>query len=573
MADIKWSAFPSTVSPGAGDVLVGLHAGANTKFTGLTIPFSPTVGGTGVANAVGKTITLGAALTTSGAFASTFTMTGVTSVTFPTSGTLQTTAGASGIVNSGLINQLGYYAAAGTTISGLATANNGLLVTSATGVPSIGNAILADITVNGVKVGRGNGSISTNTACGFQALLAATAGGLVAVGYQALVANTSGSVNTAVGFTALTANTTGSQNTAFAYGALTANTTGAFNSGFGVGAGGAITTGTNNTCIGNAAGQGGAAGAVSLTTGTYNTFIGQSACGNNIVTVGSIALGANAVSTMATGATSVTNGPGISIGSATYPVGFRGDGTIYPGNLWRVKVNGTQYMIPLAVDGSTSLPVANGGTNLTSTTANQLLYSSATNTIAGLATANNGVLITSASGVPSISSTLPSGIAATNMALTTPSLGAATATSINFGGSSLSDYVATTAWTPTVTFATPGDLSVAYAIRSGYYTRVGRTVTLQFNLYFTPTFTTSSGTIQITGLPVAVFDTCYGTVVNQTSIVYPATTTWLALIANSGTTILTIYAAGTASGGVTLAASDFVSGVAYLLPGTITYLV
>tara|TARA_R110000868_G_scaffold136519_2_gene349500 strand:+ start:1035 stop:2888 length:1854 start_codon:yes stop_codon:yes gene_type:complete len=50
----------------------------------------------------------------------------------------------------------------------------------------------------------------------------------------------------------------------------------------------------------------------------------------------------------------------------------------------------------------TALPVANGGTGLTSTTANEILYSSATNTIAGLATANNGVLITSNSGVPSL---------------------------------------------------------------------------------------------------------------------------------------------------------------------------
>ena len=49
-------------------------------------------GGTGVANAVGSTITLGGALTTSGAFSSTFTMTNTTSVTFPTSGTLATTS-------------------------------------------------------------------------------------------------------------------------------------------------------------------------------------------------------------------------------------------------------------------------------------------------------------------------------------------------------------------------------------------------------------------------------------------------------------------------------------------------
>lgn len=48
-------------------------------------------GGTGVNNGT-STITLGGSLTTSGAFASTFTMTGITSVTFPTSGTLATTS-------------------------------------------------------------------------------------------------------------------------------------------------------------------------------------------------------------------------------------------------------------------------------------------------------------------------------------------------------------------------------------------------------------------------------------------------------------------------------------------------
>lgn len=58
---------------------------------GWTGTLSGTRGGTGVNNG-SSTITLGASLTTSGAFASTFTMTGVTGVTFPTSGTLATTS-------------------------------------------------------------------------------------------------------------------------------------------------------------------------------------------------------------------------------------------------------------------------------------------------------------------------------------------------------------------------------------------------------------------------------------------------------------------------------------------------
>lgn len=48
------------------------------------------------------------------------------------------------------------------------------------------------------------------------------------------------------------------------------------------------------------------------------------------------------------------------------------------------------------------LAVIEGGTGLASTTANQILYSSATNTVAGLATANSGILATNGSGVPSI---------------------------------------------------------------------------------------------------------------------------------------------------------------------------
>lgn len=63
----------------------------------------------------------------------------------------------------------------------------------------------------------------------------------------------------------------------------------------------------------------------------------------------------------------------------------------------------------LAVENS-PLAVTKGGTGLTSTTANFLLYSSSNNVIGQITTANNGVLVTSAGGVPSISSTLPSAV-------------------------------------------------------------------------------------------------------------------------------------------------------------------
>lgn len=53
----------------------------------------------------------------------------------------------SGTINSGTINDLAYYAGTGTTISALATANNGLLVTSAGGVPSISSTTPVGITL------------------------------------------------------------------------------------------------------------------------------------------------------------------------------------------------------------------------------------------------------------------------------------------------------------------------------------------------------------------------------------------------------------------------------------------
>jgi len=47
----------------------------------------------------------------------------------------------SGTVNSGLINEVAWYAANGTAVSGLTTANSGVLVTSAGGVPSISTTL------------------------------------------------------------------------------------------------------------------------------------------------------------------------------------------------------------------------------------------------------------------------------------------------------------------------------------------------------------------------------------------------------------------------------------------------
>lgn len=68
---------------------------------------------------------------------------------------------------------------------------------------------------------------------------------------------------------------------------------------------------------------------------------------------------------------------------------------------------GTSTANQILLSGASTTPSWSSATYPSTTTINQLLYSSATNVLSGLATANNGVLVTSAGGVPSIGTTLP----------------------------------------------------------------------------------------------------------------------------------------------------------------------
>lgn len=125
-------------------------------------------GGTGVNNGA-STLTLGGNLTTSGAFASTFTMTGATNVTFPTSGTLATTGGASipSIAQGDLL-----YGSATNVLSALAKDTNATRYLSNTG--SSNNPAWAQVNLtNGVsgQLALTNGGTAAN--------LTASNGGLV----------------------------------------------------------------------------------------------------------------------------------------------------------------------------------------------------------------------------------------------------------------------------------------------------------------------------------------------------------------------------------------------------------
>jgi hypothetical protein len=182
-----------------------------------------------------------------------------------------------------------------------------------------------DILVNGLTVGRGGGSISTNTVLGTTALSSNTTGASnVAIGINSLNTNTTGgsnvavgqsslqtnngNQNTAIGNQALQFNTTGSQNTALGHISLQNNTTGSSNTGIGAGSLYQNTTGYENTAVGyatlysNTIGYDNVGvGYASLnlnTTGTYNTSIGSrslfsNTTGNNNTAIGNISLNLN----------------------------------------------------------------------------------------------------------------------------------------------------------------------------------------------------------------------------------------------------------------------------------------
>jgi len=171
----------------------------------------------------------------------------------------------------------------GTDISGSDATKNFTIqsVVDLTPIPTLqevtnsGNTTTVDLIVNSVKVGRGGGNISTNTANGVNTLQNNTTGyANTANGANALRDNISGVNNTAVGLGALQSNTNGYNNTANGVQSLYNNTTGYENVANGYATLYYNTTGFSNTANGFAALN-------HNTTGKQNTATGRDALYNN----------------------------------------------------------------------------------------------------------------------------------------------------------------------------------------------------------------------------------------------------------------------------------------------------
>lgn len=266
-------------------------------------------------------------------------ITGSGSITVtPGAGTIQISSSAGGTVNPGTANELAYYATTGSAVSGLATANNGVLITSAGGVPSISSTLPTAVQGNITSVGTiGSGTWN---------------GGIIGSAYGGTGVNNGTSTITLGG-------------------SLT--TSGAFASTFTMTG---ITTVTFPT-------SGTLATTSQLPTPSAMTKVDDT---NVTLTLGG------------TPATSLLQAVSLTLGwSGQLGVTRGGTGASSVGaNGTLAQSNGSIYTFTTATYPST-------------TTANQLLYSSATNTVGGLATANSATLVTNASGVPAWTGSMTNG--------------------------------------------------------------------------------------------------------------------------------------------------------------------
>lgn len=108
-------------------------------------------------------------------------------------------------------------------------------------------------------------------------------------------------------------------------------------------------------------------------------------------------------------------------------------------------LGGTSTASQVLLSGSSSAPSWSSATYPSATTINQLVYSSANNVVTGLATAASALLVTSAGGIPSISTAIPNGVTATTQAASDSTAKIATTGFVN--GTALTLATGTTAVT------------------------------------------------------------------------------------------------------------------------------
>ena len=131
-------------------------------------------------------------------------------------------------------------------------------------------------------------------------------------------------------------------------------------------------------------------------------------------------------------------------------------------------------------------------------------------------------------------------------------------------------------WTPVLTFATPGDVSVTYGQQLASYIRIGNVVVCHFSVQTSAfTHTTASGALLITGLPFTAASVGAGGVVGYGPISFTGVTkanyTDFVAVATPADTTVGFAASGSAQAAGSISATDTPTGGTVRIRSTLIY--
>jgi hypothetical protein len=129
-------------------------------------------------------------------------------------------------------------------------------------------------------------------------------------------------------------------------------------------------------------------------------------------------------------------------------------------------------------------------------------------------------------------------------------------------------------WTPSITFDVPGNLTLSVTGAWGEYRRAARYMELWGTWLGRPTFTTASGNLRITGLPIAIsgVDTnfvAYGD--SAWTGITKAGYTQIVVRAVAGRTYLDTFCNGSGQAAANVTTADLVSGAAFFMGFHVVY--
>lgn len=174
--------------------------------------------------------------------------------------------------------------------------------------------------------------------------------------------------------------------------------------------------------------------------------------------------------------------------------------------------------------------------------------------------------------------TLGTALTAANGGTGITSLGTGVATALGIATTATGGFPTqtnNTSFTVDISFSTPGDVSISYSSRTASYSKNGNIVIYKFSVDFTPTYTTASGNLTIS-VPFAAASgsgswCCSLFNSGGVNLTYPAGRSVINGVLDQATSVIYLRAMGSAVSATNLTTSNFTSGVAYTISGSMIY--